>query len=47
LLAAIVVEPGDEAGIDVPFRTARMIMRDRPDRARLAAEVLRYAESMA
>ena len=44
LLAGLMVEHGDEAGLDgLPIASGRTIMTDRPDRARLAREVLDFA----
>ena len=48
LLKGFVVSKGDEAGIDGPRVLATdVVMKDRADRARLAREVLAFAESLA
>jgi LPPG:FO 2-phospho-L-lactate transferase len=44
LVDAFVVERGDEAGLGVPALATATIMGDREDRARLAREVLAFAE---
>lgn len=44
LLDAIVVETGDEIGLTIPAHATRTVMGDRDDRARLAHELLRFAE---
>jgi LPPG:FO 2-phospho-L-lactate transferase len=44
LLAGMVVETGDEAGLALPGLGTSTIMRSHDDRARLAAEVLAFAE---
>jgi LPPG:FO 2-phospho-L-lactate transferase len=47
LLSGIMVETGDEAGIEgVRVATGQTIMKDRADRGRLAAELLRFAETI-
>lgn len=43
LLDAIVVERGDETGIDIPTLATSTIMGDRDDRTRLAREMLDFA----
>lgn len=47
LLSAIVVERGDEAGVEVPVHGTATVMGGRPGRADLARDVLRFAESLA
>jgi len=44
LLGAFVVEHGDEGGIAIPTLATKTVMGDRTDRARLAREVLTFAE---
>ena len=46
LLCGIVVERGDEDGIDLPLHSTETVMRTRADRERLARETLAFAESL-
>jgi LPPG:FO 2-phospho-L-lactate transferase len=45
-LRGMVVERGDEAGIDVPVLATSIVMKDEEDRARLAREVLDFARGL-
>jgi LPPG:FO 2-phospho-L-lactate transferase len=47
LVSAVVVERGDEAGLELPVLATSTIMRDRADRRRLAEELLAWAERLA
>lgn len=47
LLTGMVVESGDERGVEVPVLGAATVMKDRAHRAALAREVLAFAEALA
>ncbi|MBC7173110.1 MAG: 2-phospho-L-lactate transferase [Polyangiaceae bacterium] len=46
LLSGIVVENGDETGLDLPLLATSTVMRTHDDRERLAREVLAFAEHL-
>ena len=46
LLAGLVVERGDEAGLALPHLATATVMQDRADRLRLGREILRFAQSL-
>lgn len=46
LLSGLVVERGDEGGVEVPVHGTSTVMGGRPGRARLARDVLAFAEAL-
>ena len=46
LVTGLVVEEGDEVGLSCPALGTRTVMGDREDRARLARELLAFAERL-
>jgi LPPG:FO 2-phospho-L-lactate transferase len=46
LVSALVVERGDEAGLDIPHCATATVMRGREDRTRLAVELLEFARTL-